>query len=148
GASFTSVTVIVTGVAGLMPLPAESRAACTAKENESPAGVFRSASGVNFSPAVPSATVMKSPLLITVVPLLLKRVPPVIAVIRKLVTSVRSTALRVMTSPEADWVSSAVVAAVTVGASASGLTVVLIGVVPAAIGVVPPRVVVSIVTRV
>ena len=50
--------------------------------------------GVNFSPAAPSATVMKSPLLITVVPSFLKSVPPVMFVIWKLVTKAASAAIR------------------------------------------------------
>src|SRR5882672_737361 len=60
---------------------------------------FESSAGVNFNPALPSANVMKSLLLICVVPLFLNNVPPVMLVILKLVTSVPSTALRLITSP-------------------------------------------------
>ena len=69
--------------------------------------------GVNFSPAAPSATVMKSPLLITVVPSFLKSVPPVMFVIWKLVTKAVSAGFGVMTSPAVVWVLSLVVALVT-----------------------------------
>src|SRR6266550_1451820 len=61
---------------------------------------FEFSGGVNFNPALPSANVMKSLLLICVVPLFLNNVPPVMFVILKLVTSVLSAALRLITRPE------------------------------------------------
>src|SRR3989442_500587 len=77
--------------------------------------------GVNFSPAFPSAKVMKSPLLMTVVPLFLNSVPPVIPVILKWVTSGPSAGLREITSPEVVWVFALVVAFVTEGVSATAV---------------------------
>src|SRR5216683_2843736 len=77
--------------------------------------------GVNFNPAFPSAKVMKSPLLMTVVPLFLNNVPPVIPVILKWVTSAPSAGLREITSPEVVCVFALVVALVTEGVSATGV---------------------------
>src|SRR6266550_2030295 len=56
--------------------------------------------GVNFNPALPSATVMKSLLFICVVPSFLKSLPLVMPVILKLVTSGPSAGLIVMTRPD------------------------------------------------
>ena len=69
GASFTSVTVIEAVVPPLIWAPAPSRAALIVKVKVSPAGVLRSAAGVNFRPAPAWAVVMKLPLAISVVPL-------------------------------------------------------------------------------
>ena len=76
----------------------------------------------------------------TVVPLLLKSVPPVMPVILKCVTSAPSTALRERTRPDVDCVSSGVVAVVAVGVSAIGFTVstnvsLIVCVVPATVSV-------------
>src|SRR6202521_6038172 len=83
------------------------------------------AAGVNFKPALPSANVVKGSLVITAVPSFLNRVPPVMLLILKCVTSVPSAAFRLITSPEVVWVSSLVVALVTEGVSATGLTVIV-----------------------
>src|SRR5437588_3562889 len=84
---------------------------------------FEFSAGVNFSPALPSANVMKSLLLIWVVPSVLNNVPPVMFVILKLVTSAPSAALRLITNPDVLCVLTIVVAFVTDGVSATGLTV-------------------------
>src|SRR5438874_1096761 len=84
---------------------------------------FESTAGVNFNPALPSAAVMKSPLLIKVKPSCLNSAPLVMLVILKLVTSGPSIGLRVITRPEVLCVSSLVVAFVTDGVSATGATV-------------------------
>src|SRR5229473_750961 len=89
------------------------------------AGLIRLAAGVNFNPALPCAKVMKSPLLIGVTTLFWNRVPLVIPVILKCVTSAPSTALRVMTRPDVDCVSSLVVVFVTDGVSAIGVIVIV-----------------------
>src|SRR5437879_13817687 len=96
--------------------------ACTWKLNVV-VGLNRLAAGVNFNPALHWATVMKSPLLIGVVPLFWNSVPLVMPVILKFVTSAPSAAFRVMTRPEVVCVSSFVVALVTDGVSATALTV-------------------------
>src|SRR5260370_1096914 len=88
-------------------------------------GLNRLAAGVNFNPALPCANVMKSPLLIGVTPLFWNRLPLVIPVILKCVTSAPSTALRVMTSPEVVCVSSLVVEFVTEGVSGIGVMVIV-----------------------
>src|ERR1700674_4056010 len=122
GVSATAFTVIVAVADPLLkPLPDESVAPWTwklplAKE---------SAAGVNFNPALPSAKVMKLLSAMTVVPSFLKSVPPVMLLILKCVTSVPSAAFRLITSPEVVWVSSLVVALVTEGVSATGLTVIV-----------------------
>jgi len=122
GVSATGSTVIVAVVAGLNPAPPELSAASTLKLKLLP-GLDRFAAGLNFKPALPSATVMKSPLLIGVVPLFLKSVPLVIELILKCVTSPLSTAFLVITKPVLVCVSSLVVAFVTEGVSATLLTV-------------------------
>src|SRR5204862_5255497 len=83
------------------------------------------AAGVNLKPAWPSATVMKSLLAIAVVPSFLKRVPLVMLVILKWVTSAPSAPFRLMTKPDVVWVSSLVVAFVTDGVSAIAVTVIV-----------------------
>jgi len=83
------------------------------------------AAGVNFNPALPCATVMKSPLLISVVPLFWYSVPLLMPVIWKWVTSAPSAALRLITRPVVLCVSSLVVALVTEGVSTTGLTVIV-----------------------
>ena len=103
--------------------------------------------GVNFNPAPPCATVMKSPFAIWVVPSFLNNVPFEIPVILKCVTSTPSTAFLVITRPLADCVSSFVDAPVTDGVSATALTVVERVAVTAAIGVMPPLLVVFTKTR-
>ena len=85
----------------------------------------KSAAGVNFRPALACANVMKSPLLIAVVPSFWNSVPLVMPVILKNATAELSAALRETTSPDALWVSSLVVALVTDGVSARSLTVML-----------------------
>src|SRR5882762_5629695 len=97
--------------------------------------------GVNFNPAFPSANVMKSPLLMTVVPLFLNSVPPVIPVILKWVTSAPSAGLREITSPEVVCVFALVVAFVTDGVSATGLMLKLTVAVPLVFGSATPLVV-------
>src|SRR4029078_6639843 len=74
--------------------------------------------GVNFKPALPSAKVMKSPLLMAVVPLLRNNDPPVMPVILMCVTSAPSAGLRDTTKPEVVWVFALVTALVTDGVSA------------------------------
>src|SRR5437763_1701652 len=81
--------------------------------------------GVNFSPALAIANVMASPLLIWVVPLFLKSVPPWILVMMKVPISEPSTALREMTSPEVVCLLMVVVAGVTLGVSAIEWTLML-----------------------
>src|SRR5438105_11030347 len=81
--------------------------------------------GVNLRPAVPCVMVMKSPLLIGVVPSLWNNVPLLIAVIWKFVTSAPSAVLRPITRPAVVCVSSLVVALVTEGVSATALTVIV-----------------------
>src|SRR5260221_546759 len=83
----------------------------------------KSAAVVNFSPAFPSAKVMKSLFAIGVVPSVWNSVPFVIPVILKWVTSVPSAAFRPITRPLVVCVSSLVVALVTDGVSATGVTV-------------------------
>ena len=68
---------------------------------------------------------MKAPSEIAVVPSFWNRVPPAMPVILKNVTSAPSTELRVITSPDDDWVFSFVVAAVMTGGSATGVTVIV-----------------------
>ena len=70
-----------------------------------------------------SAKVMKSPSLTMVAPSNRYRVPLVMPVILKWVTSAPSTALRLITRPPLDIVSSSVVALVTLGVSATGASV-------------------------
>jgi hypothetical protein len=65
---------------------------------------------------------MKSPLLMAVVPSFLYSVPPLMPVILKWLTSAPSAALRLSTRPLLDCVSSTVVALVTEGVSATGVT--------------------------
>src|SRR6267378_853412 len=89
--------------------------------------------GVNFNPALPSAKVMNVLLGIGVIPSFLNREPLVMLVILKCVTSVLSTAFRLMTSPEVVCVSSFVDESVTVGVSAIGVTAI------EALTVLPPR---------
>src|SRR5258707_15532253 len=92
---------VIGAVAVLPPRPAFELLveACTWKLNIVP-GLDRLFAGVNFNPALPSAKVMKSPLLICVVPLFLNSVPLLMPVILKLLTSVPSAALRLMTRPD------------------------------------------------
>src|SRR2546426_807118 len=125
GVSATGLTVMV-AVARLPPKPALVlfTEACTWKLNVV-VGLNRLAAGVNFNPALPWATVMKSPLLICVVPLFWNKVPLAIPVILKCVTSAPSAALRLMTRPDPVCVSSLVVALVTDGVSATALTVIV-----------------------
>src|SRR5438105_7918147 len=106
---------------GLTPVPTPL-AACTLKLKLDP-GLNRFAAGVNRSPALPSAKVMKSPLLIGVAPSCLNSAPLVMFVILKCVISAPSTGLRLMTRPDVLWVSSFVVALVTEGVSPTWLTV-------------------------
>src|SRR5882762_4655502 len=125
GVSATVLTVIVAVAKPVLrPAPALLVAPWTWKLKVVP-GLNRLAAGVNFNPALPSAKVMKSPLLIGVVPLFLNSVPLVMLVILKCVTSAPSTALRVMTNPEVVCVSSLVVAFVTEGVSAIGVIVIV-----------------------
>ena len=121
GVSATGLTVMV-AVTTLPPSPPSLLLsdACTWKL----AVPKKFAEGVNFSPAFPWAKVMKPPLLICVVPSFWNSVPLVMFVILKCVTSVPSAAFRETTSPEVDCVSSLVVAFVTDGVSATGLTVI------------------------
>ena len=130
GVSATGVTVMV-AVTGLPPKPPSTLAvlACTTKLPLT----MELAAGVNFNPALPWAKVMKSPLLIGVVPSCWKSKPAVIPVILKCVTSGPSAALREMTSPLVVWVSSNVLAPVTLGVSATGVTVMV------AVTGLPPR---------
>src|SRR6267143_3109930 len=123
GVSAIGLTVIV-AVARLPPKPALVlfKEACAWKLKVV-AVLNRFAAGVNFNPALPWATVMKSPLLIGVVPLFWNSVPLVMPVILKCVTSAPSAALRLITRPEVVCVSSLVVALVTDGVSATALTV-------------------------
>src|SRR5262249_31246986 len=79
------------------------------------------------------ATVMKSPGWTAVVPSLRNSVPLVMFVTWKLVTSAPSAALREMNSPEVVWGASLVVALVTLGVSATALTVMV------AVTRLPPR---------
>ena len=124
GASLTALTVITAlSVPPPSPPSLAAVAAWTSKPKAYPAPLLRSAAGVNFSPAPPSATVMKSPLLITVVPSLRNRAPLAMLVILKKATSAPSAALRVITRPEVLCTSSLVVASVTDGVSGSGVTV-------------------------
>src|SRR6266576_4748992 len=122
GVSAIALTVMV-AVARPPPNPAAvlSSEACAWKLKVVD-GLNRFALGGNFNPFKPWVTVMKSPLLIGVVPLLWNRVPLVMPVILKFVTSAPSPALRVMTRPEVVCVSSFVVAFVTDGVSATGVT--------------------------
>ena len=76
---------------------------------------------------------MKFPLVIDVMPSFWNRVPFVMPVILKCVTSAPSAALRLMTRPLVVWTSSLVVALVTDGVSATGLTVIV------AVASPPPR---------
>ena len=66
---------------------------------------------------------MKSPLAIAVEPLLWNRLPLVMPVILKCVTSVLSVALRLSTRPLVVWVAGIVLALVTDGVSATPVTV-------------------------
>src|SRR6266850_5897054 len=97
--------------------------------------------GVNFNPVLPSAKVMKSPLLIGVVPLFLNNKPPVIPVILKWVTSAPSAGLREITKPEVVCVFALVVALVTDGVSATALMLKLTVAVPLVFGLATPLVV-------
>jgi hypothetical protein len=106
----------------LNPAPPELVAPCTWKLKVDEA-LLRFAAGVNFKPALPSANVIRSPLLIAVEPLFLNSAPLVMLVILKCVTSPPSAALRLITRPDALCTSSFVVALVTDGVSATGLTV-------------------------
>ena len=78
--------------------------------------------GVNLRPALPWAKVMKSPLTIAVEPLFRNRLPLVMPVILKWVTSVLSAAFRVSTNPLVVWVAGTVLAPVTAGVSATAAT--------------------------
>ena len=80
---------------------------------------------MNFKPALPCANVMKLPLVMGVVPSLRKSEPFAIAVILKWVTSGPSTALREITSPDVVCVLGLVLALVTPGVSATGVTVIV-----------------------
>ena len=66
---------------------------------------------------------MKAPSAIAVVPSFWNRLPLVMPVILKWVTSVLSAALRVSTKPEVVWVAGIVLALVTDGVSATGVIV-------------------------
>src|SRR6267143_3689366 len=122
GVSAIGLTVIV-AVARLPPKPALVlfKEACAWKLKVV-AGLNRFAAGVNFNPALPWATVIKSPLLIGVLPLFWNSVPLVMPVILKFVTSAPSPTFLVMTRPVVVCVSSFVVAFVTDGVSATGVT--------------------------
>src|SRR6266850_8169139 len=99
GVSATGTTVIVAVAAlGLNTVPTLSVEPCTWKV----AFPKEFAVGVNFNPALPSATVMKLLLGITVVPLFLNSVPPVMLVILKKPTSAPSTGFLVITKPLVD----------------------------------------------
>jgi hypothetical protein len=76
---------------------------------------------------------MKSPLLMTVVPSFLYSVPLLMPVILKWVTSAPSTALRLNTSPLLVCTPGEVLALLTLGVSATGVTVMV------AVAVAPPR---------
>ena len=89
--------------------------------------------GVNFRPALPSAKVMKSPLAMAVVPLFWNKLPLVMPVTLKCVTSVLSAALRESTRPDVVCVAGVVLALVTAGVSAIGLIVMV------ELAVEPPR---------
>ena len=118
GVSATVLTVMV-AVTTLPPRPALTLLveACTSKLPNPK----KLALGVNFRPALPSAKVIKLPLIIGVVPSFWNSVPLVMLVILKCVTSVPSAALRLMTRPVVDCTSSSVVALVTLGVSAIGV---------------------------
>src|SRR5438132_1081665 len=118
GVSATALTVIDAVALGPSPVPVASSAPATAND---PVPEKLDA-GVNFNPALPSANVMKPLLPIWVVPSCLKSVPLVIAVILNCVTSVLSAAFREITRPDVVCVSSVVVALVTDGVSAIGVT--------------------------
>ncbi len=106
-------------------------------------GLNRSAAGVNFNPGAPCAAVIKSPLLICVVPLFRNNVPFVMPVILKLVISAPSTAFLVITRPEVVCTSSLVVAGVTDGVSGTGVTFMLTVASPLPLGSGAPLVVPS-----
>src|SRR5262245_18986480 len=95
GVSATAVTVIV-AVTGLPPTPPDALVAASTLKEPVPK---KFAFGVNFRPALPSAKVMKSLLLICVVPSFLNNLPLVMPVILKCVTSLPSAAFREITSP-------------------------------------------------
>src|SRR5712664_200087 len=117
GGSPTDPTVICAVAKPLLrPPPTPSVPACTWKLPMPE----KLAVGVNFNPALPSAIVMNWPFVIGVVPSFLNSEPLVMLVILKCVTSVLSTAFRLMTNPEVVWVSSLVVAFVTDGVSPTG----------------------------
>jgi hypothetical protein len=122
GLSLTLLTIIVV-VAILPPKPLSSPVweACTSKLPS----VLVSVVGVNLSPALPSSTVMKSPLLMIVAPSFLYKVPYWICVILKWLTSIPSSTWREIFKPEVVWVSSSVSAGVMVGVSAIGTIVIV-----------------------
>src|SRR5205085_9417174 len=108
GVSATALTVIVADAALPRPPPELSVAPATWKL---PLPKKFSA-GVNFKPAPPWATVMKSPLLIVVLPSFWNNEPLVMLVILKKVTSAPSEAFGLIARPDVVWVSSLVVAGV------------------------------------
>ena len=120
GVSATGLTVMWAVAAGPSPVPPLLASPATSNVNVLP-GLNKFADGLNLSPALASAKVMKSSPLICVVPSFLNSVPFVMLVILKCVISLPSTALREMTRPLVDCVSSLVVASVTVGKSATGI---------------------------
>ena len=123
GASFTGVTVTVAvTIPPPRPLTSPLTAACSQNLNVF-TGLFRFNPGVNFNPPFPSAYVIKSPLRTSLVPFARYTFPFVIPVTRKCVTSAPSAAFRLTTSPLVVVTSSNVVAFVTPGVSATGLTV-------------------------
>src|SRR5260370_1021481 len=125
GVSATGLTVVVAvGKPVLRRAPALLVAPGAWKLKDVP-GLNRLAAGVNFNPALPSAKVIKSPLLIWVVPLFLNSVPLRMQSIFTCMSSALSSLLKLMTRPEADCVSSLVVAFVTDGVSATVLTVIV-----------------------
>ena len=121
GVSATVLTVMV-AVTTLPPRPASTSLAESAHRSCRPEEV---GVGGEFQAALPSAKVIKLPLIIGVVPSFWNSVPLVMLVILKCVTSVLSAALRLMTRPVVDCTSSLVVALVTLGVSAIALTVIV-----------------------
>src|SRR5207237_7907870 len=125
-AGVSEITLIVIVAVELLPKPALVLfcAAATSRLNVL-TELERFALGVNFRPALPCAIVMKSLLLIGVVPLFWNNVPFVMFVILKTVMSTPTAAFFVMTKPELVCVSSLVVALVTPGGSPTDPTVIV-----------------------
>jgi len=124
GLSLTSVTVTAADAARLRPAPPASVAAWAVKLNASPAGLFKSAVGLNRTTTAPLPFNARSESTATgVVPSAAKSVPLTKPPTLTCVTSGPSKAFReIVIAP--DKVSSAVVVpAVTVGASATAVMV-------------------------